>query len=237
MTDEKMTLKQAIAQLENPHQHELVLNHGELTEWLKELQVRRDADLVKLLRATEIDDEETDASKEPKDFNFQVLEHIYKYQTAKHWVDEAITKALDKLTDRENYVVNQRLRCHRTLQSLAEELELCRERIRQIEAKAYRKMSNCMSNKPEIPRYCPEVKIWYVPCDKTIPIEDMGFSARVYNALNRSNIHTLGDLLNACADLRVCRIRNIGNGSLEEIKRVLIACGVDESYIQLVYKS
>lgn len=53
MIDMKMTLKQAIAQLENPHQHELVLNHGELTQWLKELQKSKQylAELLEIIDA------------------------------------------------------------------------------------------------------------------------------------------------------------------------------------------
>lgn len=37
----KMTLEEAIANLENPHIHSLTLNNSELTKWLKELRDAR----------------------------------------------------------------------------------------------------------------------------------------------------------------------------------------------------
>lgn len=54
-----------------------------------------------------------------------------------------------------------------------------------------------------------------------IPIEELGLSARPYNALIRAGNKTIGDLWSYTDYKDILRIRNIGATSLEEISRKL----------------
>jgi DNA-directed RNA polymerase alpha subunit len=60
---------------------------------------------------------------------------------------------------------------------------------------------------------------------ESVPIEDLDFSMRVYNALKRKRIHTLATLLTyTTTDL--LSIRNFGINSLSEVQSVLCLRGL-----------
>jgi len=56
-----------------------------------------------------------------------------------------------------------------------------------------------------------------------LPIEKLGFSIRVYNALKRTEINTVSDLIEKIGDdpENLLTIRNFGEGSLKEVKEKL----------------
>lgn len=63
-----------------------------------------------------------------------------------------------------------------------------------------------------------------IPDDMTI--EEMDFSARTHNALDRSNIQSLSDIL-AISEKDALKIRNLGRHSIVEIRNKLTTLGYD----------
>src|SRR6056297_1301652 len=68
----------------------------------------------------------------------EMVEESHDYSTLKSWLRDA----MEGLNERERFIVRQRKLCEdaRTLESLAEELGLSKERVRQVEAAALGKM-------------------------------------------------------------------------------------------------
>lgn len=69
-------------------------------------------------------------------------------------------------------------------------------------------------------------------CTKAIcdaPIEDMMLSVRSWNALKRSNISTLGQLIDLCSQNGLYQIRNLGKKSISEIKTKMLAFAFNQS--------
>ena len=59
-------------------------------------------------------------------------------------------------------------------------------------------------------------------------IDELNFSVRAANALRRAGIFTIGEVLEAIADGRLLRIRNLGKKSLNEIKTRLLSFSFDQ---------
>lgn len=144
----------------------------------------------------------------------------------------------ERLTERERRVLEMRRRDMMTLEVVGKRLGVTRERIRQIEAKALRKLRNpavlkrieCVS-KEEFMRVEAENELLK---QKIIELESDGcetkqtssfasksigylnLSIRSYNCLVRGGIRTLEDLQNLSVD-DLMRIRNLGMRSAQEI--------------------
>lgn len=62
-----------------------------------------------------------------------------------------------------------------------------------------------------------------------ISIEDMDLSVRSYNALKRSGISTVNDLMDCISSGELSRIRNLGKKSINEIKTKLLKLAYENS--------
>lgn len=151
----------------------------------------------------------------------------------------------ERLTERERRVLEMRRRDMMTLEVVGERLGVTRERIRQIEAKALRKLRNpavlkrieCVS-KEEFMRVEAEnellkqkiIELESDGCEtesdgcetkqiSSLASKSIGYlnlSVRSYNCLFRDGIRTLEDLQNLSVD-DLTRIRNLGARSAREI--------------------
>ena len=59
-------------------------------------------------------------------------------------------------------------------------------------------------------------------------IDDIDFSVRSSNALKRSGLMTVGDVIDAIADDKLLHIRNLGRKSYNEIKTFILKFGYDQ---------
>lgn len=59
-------------------------------------------------------------------------------------------------------------------------------------------------------------------------IDDIDFSVRSSNALKRSGLMTVGDVIDAIADDKLLHIRNLGRKSYNEIKTLILKFGYDQ---------
>lgn len=59
-------------------------------------------------------------------------------------------------------------------------------------------------------------------------IDDIDFSVRSSNALKRSGLMTVGDVIEAIADDKLLHIRNLGRKSYNEIKTRILKFGYDQ---------
>lgn len=62
-------------------------------------------------------------------------------------------------------------------------------------------------------------------CD--ILIEEISLSVRGYNVLKRSNLHTIGDVIDAINDKKLSGLRNLGEKTAREIKTKVVNYGYD----------
>ena len=153
----------------------------------------------------------------------------------------AVIASMEDLTDRECEVLTMRYKHHMNLEDTGKAFGVTRGRIRQVEAKALRKLrhpghwkhwkldtmeryidAENKAAKLELenmrlrsmvhePEPEPEKKNIY-----NVTIEDMELSVRSYNCLRRAGYDTLGDLVGkTTADLAKCR--NLGRKSMEEV--------------------
>lgn len=151
----------------------------------------------------------------------------------------------DNLTDRESQVIEYRFHQNLSLEDTGKKFGVTKERIRQIEAKALRKLRHYMRSYQTIPmrefvdathkyddllaqyeelsrKYAEEK---HVPAPKpeelhTVPIEDLDLSIRSYNCLKRAKINYL-DELKKLSEEDLMHIRHLGLKSLREIQRKL----------------
>lgn len=146
---------------------------------------------------------------------------------------------LEHLTDRECQVIRYRYRDRLTLEETGKKLGVTRERIRQIEARAIRKLRYYMRGYQVVPmsevanateRYN-ELQTKYENLQKLyeqkfeqaapeipsrIPIEKLDLSVRSYNCLKRHGIHYL-DEVQKLSEEDLYNIRNMGKKSIQEI--------------------
>ena len=147
-----------------------------------------------------------------------------------------------ELTYREQTVVEMRYRDSLTLDEVGKKIGVTRERVRQIEYKALRKINRDIirlvrDEKPELiklQKENAELKQYIAQLQSVsaqtagievpesvkpflldTPIEEFDFSVRTYNCLKRAQINSLKDIVNYKE--RFDYIRNLGKRSLEEI--------------------
>lgn len=104
------------------------------------------------------------------------------------------------------------LRKKYTLQSIGEMFGLTRERIRQIEARALRRIALSKRFKEN------------GPITVKSDIERLELSIRAYNCLRKSNINTIENILES-GPLKLLEIKSLGYKSIQEIKNEMRHCG------------
>ena len=164
------------------------------------------------------------------DFHGPLSDEV-RQETAHNVFVPGLFQAIAELSEREQLVLNRRYEHDFTLDDLAAEFNVTRERIRQIEHKALRKIRSAGKRKLwdfeyikyETARmarieYLMNLKIDFANAgaDADIRIDVLGLSTRAYNSLRRSGIDTLDKLSEMTLDDFV-KARNIGRKSLEEI--------------------
>lgn len=156
-------------------------------------------------------------------------------------IEERIIKKIENsnLGDRELKILKYRLIDELTLEQVGDLLGFTRERIRQIEAKAYRKLRHPSKRFSDIletkdieyyknlmNEFFETVEINVNKVEKLedsdtdllqeIPIEDLNLTLRTYNCLKRAGINNVYDLQNySITDIK--KIKNLGKKSLEEL--------------------
>ena len=151
---------------------------------------------------------------------------------------------LHTLTEREMRLVKERYIGRKTLMDMGNAEMITRERIRQVIAKALRKLRNPIranklmygvegyykmklceleNRKNEEIEMIRGIK---PRCREEFPIEELDFSVRAYNCLRRAGCYTVEDILKLTPK-EFIRIRNLGRKSAEEIIYKLSDLGVD----------
>ena len=146
---------------------------------------------------------------------------------------KGVAEVLEKLSEREQMIVWSRYSQNKTLEEVAKELNVTRERIRQIEAKALRKLGHprnrsCVmaisvkQHQDEIREYAEEMKkngaLPKVIAE--IPIEELELSVRAYNCLKRAGINTIVQL-QELSEEKLLSVRNLGRKATAEIQSKL----------------
>lgn len=159
------------------------------------------------------------------------------------------------LTPREQQVIKELYEGGKTLESVGDVLCVTRERVRQIQAKALRKirfrMHNVLPHGLEAAQKAAEM--WEKEKEEAIlalseqrkasdedykkarnalsgrtgriPLEDMGFSARAYNVLHRSGRKTLEDILTIQTEDELLSLKNCGAETANEIVKMVHLAG------------
>lgn len=162
--------------------------------------------------------------------------------------------ALATLTEREQEVIRQRYAECKTLKAVGALHGVGQERIRQIQAKAVRKLrhptraimfkaaaladlqeqhAECNKLKKECERLGKALEILTpgagiaMAATLDIPLDDLDLSVRAYNCLRRAGKNTLGDI-KKMTEAELMGVRNLGRRSLEEVKAKLREYGVTE---------
>ena len=155
----------------------------------------------------------------------------------------------ERLTDRELTVLELRNGRNMTLEDVGKEFGVTRERIRQVEQKAIRKLRHPANLKrmsvvpyEEYARLEAEnqdlkTKLEYAEKNalpayeekkiEDIRIEDLELSVRSFNCLRRVGIKTVGDIVNFSKTRGLEKCRNLGRKSLQEIADKLVTLGID----------
>lgn len=186
------------------------------------------------------------AKKAKKTYPYNLLAQMFGPEgvTTDFSVTKALISDLDQLLDKyltepEAYVLRLRYINELKLEDIANLREVTRERIRQIEAKALRRLrhvvyTQSLSLSKQISNKKNEIKslesqiqkvrknmdgIIPDPADK--PIEELPLSVREFNGLKRSGINNVHDILEAINNIKIMGIRQLGPGSINNIINVL----------------
>ena len=151
-----------------------------------------------------------------------------------------LDQLLDKyLTEPEAYILRLRYINELKLEDIANLREVTRERIRQIEAKALRRLrhvvyTQSLSLSKQISNKKNEIKSLESQIQQiretmsdvlehpsNTPIEELPLSVREFNGLKRSGINNVHDILEAINNIKIMGIRQLGPGSINNIINVL----------------
>jgi len=200
--------------------------------------------------------------------NAKVSNHDYPYDFVSllfgndvpsiEWVndffDDNLKYVMQTLTDREQKIIRLRDIEGYTLEAVAERLQVTRERIRQIESKAIRKIrhpfrmkmlqrgkkltewqleineleSKLIKKKDELIYQLnhPEEIIIDIKDDYDLKeLYKLNLSVRTYNCLSRGGYKTLGELRDVSYD-DLMRVRSLGKKSIKEIESMLKEYGI-----------
>ena len=178
-----------------------------------------------------------------------------RYEALAHVNSLGLVSALDTLTDREKRILLRRYRDCATYEQIGKDYGVCRERIRQIESRAIRKLRHparrelyelvTLEEYHDLQQDYWELMAQYkqlrdkLPAEEreaagkqdnsdlmAMPLVDLDLSVRSYNCLFRAGVKTVGDIVNMPKS-KMRRIRNFGRKSMEEVFGRLRALGVD----------
>ena len=152
--------------------------------------------------------------------------------------DGSLEYVLHTLTERERRVLDFRYKDGLTLEEIGKRECVTRERIRQIHAKALRKLrrperlyylkygvSGVIARKTESAREAALASLPKPDKPEDIQLEELELSVRSYNCLKRAGMDTLRELSEMTFD-ELCHVRNIGKKSVDEICAVLTKYGI-----------
>lgn len=144
-------------------------------------------------------------------------------------IDEEINSDGLQLTGRELYVINELWFTPKRLEDLAKEMGVTRERIRQIETKAQKKiLCHIETRKAEIEeKHAMEARREECGDTKILnqKIDTLDLSVRTYNCLRRNNIATIGGIM-SMSITELMKIRNLGGKSSHEVVEKLKKYGL-----------
>lgn len=186
------------------------------------------------------------AKKAKKTYPYNLLAQMFgpegvttDFSVTKELISD-LDQLLDKyLTEPEAYILRLRYINELKLEDIANLREVTRERIRQIEAKALRRLRHIvytqslllskqiLNKKNEIKSLESQIQqirenmdgVIPNPADK--PIEELPLSVREFNGLKRSGINNVHDILEAINNIKIMGIRQLGPGSINNIITVL----------------
>ena len=134
-------------------------------------------------------------------------------------------QVISDFSKREQQVLGLRYEHDLSLDDVAKEFHVTRERIRQIEHKAFRKIRSLGRRKLWDVEYIKDEAArnarfeWILnskPADTGTSIDILDLSTRTYNCIRRSGIKTVEELSTMTFD-DLIKIRNFGRHSLEEL--------------------
>ena len=153
--------------------------------------------------------------------------------------DGSLEYVLHSLTERERRVLGFRYKDSLTFEEIGKRECVTRERIRQICAKALRKLrhpdrlnflkygvSGVVVRKNESARKAALASLPKpdIP-ESDIPLEELDLSVRSYSCLKRAGINTLREIAEMTFD-ELCHVRNLGKKSIGEISCMLTRHGI-----------
>ena len=143
--------------------------------------------------------------------------------------------AINSLTDREKCVIMSRFNESLTLEETAKKFDLTRERMRQIEDKAVKKIHKYIAEYTNYYKTAKETTIekMEITINPKTSIEEFNMSVRLFNCLYRKGIKTIDELLLTIATGEIYNIRNLGNSCLNELKGLLARIGINPNIIYL----
>lgn len=190
-------------------------------------------------------------------YPFSMIYEITETDRSLMMSPETINRILnEKLTERERRCLEMRHRDSRTLEDIGKQMNVTRERVRQIIARAERKLRNPkwiremqvvpyaefigLYNEHEIlkAKYSELVQkieseeqksIDEVVQEQTImekPIEVLDLSVRSFNCLKRAGCDIIADVVDLNNSGKIYRVRNLGRKSAEEIRNKLQEVGL-----------
>lgn len=153
--------------------------------------------------------------------------------------DGSLEYVLHSLTERERRILDFRYKEGLTYEEIEKRFCVTRERIRQINAKSFRKLrhpgrlnylkygiSGVIARQSESAR---EAALASLPKldikPEDITLEELELSVRSYNCLKRAGMNTLRDVAEMTFD-ELCHVRNLGKKSVDEICAVLTGYGI-----------
>lgn len=187
-----------------------------------------------------------------KSYPYNLLESIIgsealviNFTTTNHLLDD-MDKLLDNyLDERESLILRLRFINGMTLEKIAEILDITRERVRQLESKAIRKLqhvintqkllqsSSIQENEQEIEKQKRTIavlesqihylksqikqEVGYEPLTITNSIIQLGLINRNYNKLSMSGIQTVEELLNSILTDEIHSLKSMGMNSVNDI--------------------
>lgn len=165
----------------------------------------------------------------------------FRYETPP---ESEVIKVLKTLTEREEEVIYKRFKEFKSFEEIANDYSVTRGRIRQIEAKALRKLryptrldkliyvkvpyreiydlKNTVSYlKESLPDYVRPVVL----------LDDLNLSVRPYNCLKRLGVHFAREIL----DIDLRKVHNLGRRSLLEVVEKMVRAGFEKEMILAGY--
>lgn len=152
--------------------------------------------------------------------------------------DEVVNEVLETLQEREQDIILKHYKYGMSIANIANEYNVCRQRLYQIKNKALRKLRHpsrldkliqCRISKYDLDKLIKEVqdlkRLLTQQNDSSVLIEDMDFSIRTFNCLKRAKICNVDDILN----VNLYTVRNLGRKSLNEIVAKMKDLGYSEA--------